>query len=168
MDAQSQENSHQFVVVQDFPCSQAVPSEHKRKSAHNSKVSMSFLQRSIQTDSIIQDAPEDLDHRIHRVHIEPERTGWARLYDLVRQLDKDRVADIKEDIDTLLVFVSPLPVCYHVATISNLLGIGRFILSCDHCVYYRIVQESPAAARGYDCPNSCSNLHPVGWSHSQR
>ena len=41
-----------------------------------------------------------------RVRIEPERTGWARIYDLVRQVDKDRVADIKDDIDTLLVFVS--------------------------------------------------------------
>ena len=28
--------------------------------------------------------------------------------DLVRQVDKDRVADVKEDIDTLLVFVSSL------------------------------------------------------------
>ena len=44
--------------------------------------------------------------RVQRVRIEPERTGWARLYDLVRQVDKDRVADVKEDIDTLLVFVS--------------------------------------------------------------
>ena len=46
--------------------------------------------------------------RVQRVRIEPERTGWARLYDLVRQVDKDRVADVKEDIDTLLVFVSSL------------------------------------------------------------
>ena len=38
--------------------------------------------------------------------MEPERTGWAKLYDLVRQVDKDRVEDIRDDIDTLLVFVS--------------------------------------------------------------
>ena len=44
--------------------------------------------------------------KVQRVRIEPERTGWARIYDLVRQVDKDRVADMKEDIDTLLVFVS--------------------------------------------------------------
>ena len=44
--------------------------------------------------------------KVQRVRIEPERTGWARIDDLVRQVDKDRVADIKEDIDTLLVFVS--------------------------------------------------------------
>ena len=46
---------------------------------------------------------------MYRVRLESERTGWARLYDLVRQVDKDRVADVKEDIDTLLVFVSPFP-----------------------------------------------------------
>ena len=46
--------------------------------------------------------------KVHRVRIEPERTGWAKLYDLVRQVDKDRVEDIRDDIDTLLVFVSPL------------------------------------------------------------
>ena len=46
--------------------------------------------------------------RVQRVRIESERTGWARLYDLVRQVDKDRVADVKEDRDTLLVFVSSL------------------------------------------------------------
>ncbi|KAK7684420.1 hypothetical protein QCA50_012367 [Cerrena zonata] len=36
--------------------------------------------------------------------IELERTGWAQLYDLVRRFDKDRVEDVKEDIDLLLVF----------------------------------------------------------------
>ena len=46
------------------------------------------------------------EDRALRVRIEPERTGWARIYDLVRQVDKDRVADMKDDIDTLLVFVS--------------------------------------------------------------
>lgn len=43
---------------------------------------------------------------VQRVEIEPGRTGWARLYDLTRQFDKDRVEDVKEDIDALLVFVS--------------------------------------------------------------
>ena len=52
-----------------------------------------------------QDGPKGEVDKVQRVRIEPERTGWARIYDLVRQVDKDRVADIKEDIDTLLVFV---------------------------------------------------------------
>ena len=47
------------------------------------------------------------ENRIPRVRVEPELTGWAKLYDLIRQFDKDRVADVKEDIDTLLVFVRP-------------------------------------------------------------
>ena len=55
-----------------------------------------------------QDGPKVEVDKVQRVRIEPERTGWARIYDLVRQVDKDRVADIKEDTDTLLVFVSPL------------------------------------------------------------
>ena len=55
-----------------------------------------------------QDGPKDEVDRVHRVRMEPERTGWAKLYDLVRQVDKDRVEDIRDDIDTLLVFVSSL------------------------------------------------------------
>ena len=46
-----------------------------------------------------------MDNKVQRVRIEPERTGWARMYDLVREYDKSRVSDYKEDIDTLLVFV---------------------------------------------------------------
>ena len=55
-----------------------------------------------------KDGSKEETNRSQRVRVEPERTGWARIYDLVRQVDKDRVADIKEDIDTLLVFVSSL------------------------------------------------------------
>ena len=54
----------------------------------------------------IQDGPNNTDDKVHRVRIEPERTGWARMYDLVREVDKTRIADNNEDIDTLLVFVS--------------------------------------------------------------
>ena len=34
-----------------------------------------------------------------------ERRGWARLSDLFRRYDQARVQDVKEDMDTLLVFV---------------------------------------------------------------
>ena len=54
----------------------------------------------------IQDASNNTDDKVQRVRIEPERTGWARMYDLVREYDKNRIIDNKEDIDTLLVFVS--------------------------------------------------------------
>ena len=53
-----------------------------------------------------QDGTNNTDDKVHRVRIEPERTGWARIYDLVQEFDKDRIVDNKEDIDTLLVFVS--------------------------------------------------------------
>ena len=54
----------------------------------------------------IQDGPNNMDEKVQRIRIEPERTGWARMYDLVREVDKTRIVDNKEDIDTLLVFVS--------------------------------------------------------------
>ena len=56
----------------------------------------------------VQDGPNNTDDKVQRVRIEPERTGWARMYDLVREYDKNRIIDNKEDIDTLLVFVSPV------------------------------------------------------------
>ena len=59
-----------------------------------------------------QDGPNNTDDKVHRVRIEPERTGWARMYDLVREYDKNRIIDNKEDIDTLLVFVSPALVSF--------------------------------------------------------
>ena len=56
----------------------------------------------------LQDASNNTDDKVQRVRIESERTGWARMYDLVREYDKNRIIDNKEDIDTLLVFVSPI------------------------------------------------------------
>ncbi|KAK7685874.1 hypothetical protein QCA50_011221 [Cerrena zonata] len=48
--------------------------------------------------------PPNNEGQVHRVKIEPDRTGWGRISDLLRQYDRDRVEDVKEDIDTLLVF----------------------------------------------------------------
>ena len=47
-----------------------------------------------------------MNDKVQRVQIEPERMGWARLADLVRLKHTEKVTDMKEDIDTLLVFVS--------------------------------------------------------------
>ena len=76
-------------------------------------------------------------NKIQRVRVEPERTGWARLYDLVRQVDKDRVADVKEDIDTLLVFVRV--VLRSLYNLRNSMTIGRFIFRCHHRIHRRVV-----------------------------
>ena len=64
---------------------------------------------------------------------EPERTGWARMYDLVREYDKGRVSDNKEDIDTLLVFVSP-----SLSTLGVPIStpIGWFILGSRHRIHH--------------------------------
>ena len=42
---------------------------------------------------------------IQRVQIEPDRKGWTGLVDMYREYDEMRIKDVKEDIDTLLVFV---------------------------------------------------------------
>ena len=71
------------------------------------KVSLdSFIISACSLPLSIQDGPNNADDKVQRVRIEPERTGWARMYDLVREVDKTRIVDNKEDIDTLLVFVS--------------------------------------------------------------
>ena len=62
---------------------------------------------------LIQEGSNNADDKVHRVRIEPERTGWARMYDLVREYDKSRITDNKEDIDTLLVFVSSVLISLH-------------------------------------------------------
>ncbi|KAK7677474.1 hypothetical protein QCA50_019587 [Cerrena zonata] len=51
-----------------------------------------------------KDTSPDTEDKVHRVKIESDRTGWGRISDLIRQYDRDRVEDVKEDIDTLLVF----------------------------------------------------------------
>ena len=47
----------------------------------------------------------DTRHEIQRMHIEPDRKGWAGLVDMYRVYDESRIKDAKEDVDTLLVFV---------------------------------------------------------------
>lgn len=47
---------------------------------------------------------------VHRVQVEPEYVGWSRISDSLRQKDKSRIEDAKEDIDSLLVFVSRISI----------------------------------------------------------
>ena len=39
------------------------------------------------------------------MQIEADRIGWWALVDKYREYDQTRIQDVKEDIDTLLVFV---------------------------------------------------------------
>ncbi|KAK7677460.1 hypothetical protein QCA50_019573 [Cerrena zonata] len=57
-----------------------------------------------QSPPIDKDTSPSTEDKVHRVKIEPDRTGWGRISDLIRQYDRARVEDVKEDIDTLLVF----------------------------------------------------------------
>lgn len=74
------------------------------------------------------------------MRIDEERTGWAKLSDLIHHKDKDRVEDVKEDIDTLLVFVgSPwvsMLSCRHSHSHNS---IGWIVLSGDNRLYHRVV-----------------------------
>ena len=64
------------------------------------------------------------------------------MYDLVREYDKNRVVDNKEDIDTLLVFVSRILSL----GVPNSSLLGRFVLSGRHGIHHRVLQESPTTA----------------------
>ena len=74
---------------------------------------------SVATVQAIENKPEDPSpggiqplyqekevDKVCRVRLDSERTGWARISDLYQKYDQARVQDVKEDIDTLLVFVS--------------------------------------------------------------
>ena len=47
----------------------------------------------------------DAQERVRYVEVS-QPTGWQTMAKTVREVDEDKVKDCKEDIDTLLVFVS--------------------------------------------------------------
>ncbi|KAK7689232.1 hypothetical protein QCA50_007923 [Cerrena zonata] len=59
---------------------------------------------SIQSSMTNQNVSSNIEDKVHRVKIESDRTGWGRISDLLHQYDRARVDDVKEDIDSLLVF----------------------------------------------------------------
>ena len=74
-----------------------------------------------------------MNDKVQRVQIEPERIGWARLADLVRLKHTEKVTDMKEDIDTLLVFVSTFFLGPSLLLIALL---GGFILRRNYRIYH--------------------------------
>ncbi|KAK7677500.1 hypothetical protein QCA50_019506 [Cerrena zonata] len=64
---------------------------------------------------------------IQKVQVEPDRKGWARLSDMYHKYDEDRIKDVKEDIDTLLVFA----------------GLFSAVLSAFVIETYQNLQEDP-------------------------
>ena len=83
--------------------------------------------------------------KVYRVRNEPDRTGWARMCDLVGQFDKERVMNTKEDVDTLLVFVSCALYCP-----SNLIfitckkaGLFSAVVTAFIIESYKSLQQQP-------------------------
>ena len=78
------------------------------------------------------------------MRIEPERTGSARIYDLVREFDKNRIVDNKEDIDTLLVFVSPCFILIRrVTNYFEKAGLFSAVVTAFIIESYKTLQQQP-------------------------
>ncbi|KAK7677479.1 hypothetical protein QCA50_019592 [Cerrena zonata] len=67
------------------------------------EVQQSAAEEAAQSPPKPQAASSNTEDKVHRVKVESDHTGWGRISDLIRQYDRDRVEDVKEDIDTLLV-----------------------------------------------------------------
>jgi hypothetical protein len=60
------------------------------------------------------DGPEPPNGTPQTKYVLPgQPTGWAAMADKMREYDQDKVQDVKEDIDTLLVFVRLSHVPYY-------------------------------------------------------
>lgn len=82
--------------------------------------------------------------------------GWAGMAKDVREFDQEEVKQGKEDVDTLLVFVSTCAVTLFVRSVSNLhyTHIGWSLLRCSCLFPGRSLPQSTALANGYDEPHS--------------
>jgi hypothetical protein len=75
------------------------------------------------------------------VTVEQVEEGWQETYNELRRLDEKMVQEYREEIDTLLVFVSP---CHHLRMMfqSTNHSKGRSLLCCSHCLRRRIIYIS--------------------------
>ena len=105
---------------------------------------------------------------VQRVQIEPERTGWARLSDLLRKYDQDRIQDAKEDIDTLLVFVGLFHPPGLNDTYKQLNPLGWSILSGGYYLRCRVIQKSSTPAGRHHEPNSSATFPPISQPYCLR
>ena len=142
------------------PTSDAIPNQTevtKVEAANDPALKVSQRGRFLNTicKQNTQGSSKDEADKVHRVRIEPERTGWAKLYDLVRQVDKDRVEDIRDDIDTLLVFV-----CFLVHAQTWKLTLNRPVSSLQSSRHL-------SSSRTRTCSSSLRNL-PTKFLYSFR
>ena len=66
--------------------------------------------------------------------------GWLSMAKIVRDYDEEKVKDCKEDIDTLLVFVSQTTITPTHMTISNKLA-GWPLFGGTFGFYHRVIQK---------------------------
>ncbi|KAK7677458.1 hypothetical protein QCA50_019571 [Cerrena zonata] len=114
MHSDSQSGIHLDYLAQDVgylqPLESTAPADRRSEDVKGDTVSVEATSASDQQHQKVGQSSENRDpspnteDRVHRVRIESDRTGWGRLSDRIRQYDRDRVEDVKEDIDTLLVF----------------------------------------------------------------
>ena len=65
------------------------------------------------------------------------------MYDLVREYDKNRIIDNKEDIDTLLVFVSPVFVSLRFGVSFEQAGLFSAVVTAFIIESYKNLQQQP-------------------------
>ncbi|KAK7687968.1 hypothetical protein QCA50_009187 [Cerrena zonata] len=82
---------------------------------------------------------------VSRVQIDSEHTGWARLSDLYHKYDKTRIQDVKEDVDTLLVFT----------------GLFSAVLSAFVIESYTTLQQQPQDLTNQILLQILSQLHTL-------
>ena len=76
-------------------------------------------------------------------------TGWAAMSKEVREFDEEKIQNSKDDVDTLLVFVS-IPLRYHYALLThNESYTGWSILRYPQCLPCCRLPEPPALPDGY-------------------
>jgi hypothetical protein len=69
-------------------------------------------------------------------------TGWHTMAKAVRDLDEYKVRDVKEDIDTLLVFVRHDSLSSSQPRLMN--SLGWVIFRSSYCIRYRVLSASAA------------------------
>ncbi|KAK7678315.1 hypothetical protein QCA50_018663 [Cerrena zonata] len=79
-----------------------IPNQLSKNNLRASQVSDSQGPQQIFTENL--GSSKSANEKVQRVRLESEHIGWARLSDLYYKYDQARIQDVKEDIDTLLVF----------------------------------------------------------------
>lgn len=93
-------------------------------------------------------------------------TGWAAMAKIVRDFDEEQLQNYKEDMDTLLVFVSGIALVHAVTYLSKLLYgmLGRSVLCGPLGFHSRGIPQSPEHTRDIGFDAECPGAHggPLG------